>query len=410
MVTRSCPNCGNAIDPLLAPAIRVHAGKVVTYCSPSCADGAPKASPAAASAPPPAPVFAPPPAPAPSTSAGTGPTPVLHAPVVTSATAAKRRWPRIVAAVGLVALGVALAVALGAGPRGNTSNAQPNKPAGNGPAPTGSPSPAVMPAAPLTSAAALDQATAALKAGLTDPSGRVRALSAGALLRLGDPAAQKVLEEALASDPSEIRRLECAFWLARAGVPAGFDHLVESLSATRRDLRLEAARSLTRLGDPRGQRQLEGALTLNNYKLAAAESLATLGEKKAFDLLKEQLGSSSDEIKLRAAIALGKAGDATGLELLRAQAGETRVELGAALALARLNDPLARPALERALGLTALRVDAAIALRGLGVVPELAPLTSSLASADELGRISSAEALVVLLAPKPPAELEAHKK
>ena len=401
MVTRSCPNCGNAIDPLLAPALRVTAGKVVTYCSSRCADGASVSAAASASAPASAPVR-PAPAPAPP------PEPVLSLSPAASAAPPKRRWPRIVAAIGLVALGVALAVALGAGPRGNTSSAQPTPSTTPGANPATTPAPLAV-TGPLTPAAALDAATSTLRAGLTDTSSRVRALSAGALLRLGDAPSQKVLEDALATDPSEIRRLEIAFALARANVPAGFDHLVSNLSASRRDLRLEAARSLARLGDTRGQRQLESALGLTNHKLAAAESLASLGQDKAFELLKDQLSSGSAEIKLRAAVALGKAGDKSGLELLRAQAGETRVELGAALALAKLNDPLARPALERALGLTALRVDAAIALRGLGVVPDLAPLTGSLASADELGRITSAEALVVLLAPNPPAELGVKK-
>jgi HEAT repeat protein len=89
---------------------------------------------------------------------------------------------------------------------------------------------------------------------------------------------------------------------------------------------------------------------------------------------------------------------------------ESRIEIGAASALARLGDRGCVPALEKALGLTALRVDAAVALRGLGVQPDLAPLSAALSGGDELGRISAAEAVLILTEPERPAELRALER
>jgi hypothetical protein len=39
-VTNTCPTCGSAIDPLRAPVARIVGGRILTYCSPACAEGA----------------------------------------------------------------------------------------------------------------------------------------------------------------------------------------------------------------------------------------------------------------------------------------------------------------------------------------------------------------------------------
>ena len=57
------------------------------------------------------------------------------------------------------------------------------------------------------------------------------------------------------------------------------------------------------------------------------------------------------------------------------------------------------PALERALGLAAVRVQAAVDLRRLRVSPDLAVLDRALAGSDVAGKISAAEATLVLLLP-----------
>jgi len=111
---------------------------------------------------------------------------------------------------------------------------------------------------------------------------------------------------------------------------------------------------------------------------------------------------------MRAAVALGRAGDAAGVGLLREMIKESRIEIGAASALARLGDKSCVPALQKALGLSALRVDAAVALRALDAEPDLAPLSSALGGGDDLGRISAAEAILILSEPERPAELRAQ--
>jgi HEAT repeat protein len=144
---------------------------------------------------------------------------------------------------------------------------------------------------------------------------------------------------------------------------------------------------------------------LAGLRLGAAETLAAAGDGEAIAALREALAGVSKENRLRAAVALGRAGDSAGLALLKEVVNEARVEIGAASALARLGDAGCVPALQRALGLTALRVEAAVALRSLGAEPDFEPLSAALASGDDLGRISAAEAVLVLTEAERPAEL-----
>jgi uncharacterized membrane protein (DUF2068 family) len=92
--------------------------------------------------------------------------------------------------------------------------------------------------------------------------------------------------------------------------------------------------------------------------------------------------------------------------LLREIVAAERLEIGAEGALARLGDRDAIPALTRALGLSALRVQAALGLRRLAVDVDLTVLADALVASDDMAKISAAEAALVLLLPKPPAELE----
>ena len=181
------------------------------------------------------------------------------------------------------------------------------------------------------------------------------------------------------------------------------------LRSTRRDVRLEAARSLARLGDARGHDRLAEALDAVQLRLGAAENLAALGDARGIAVLKDALAGRETEPRLRAAVALGRAGDASGKEILLGIIDDGRLEIGAGDALARLGDHAAVPALERALGLGALRVQAAVALRRLGVDPtvdaELGVLDRALASSDVVGKITAAEAALVLLLPARPPEL-----
>src|SRR5262249_28260230 len=107
----------------------------------------------------------------------------------------------------------------------------------------------------------------------------------------------------------------------------------------------------------------------------------------------------------RAAVALGRAGDASGRDVLHALVAESRFEIGAEDALARLGDRAALPALTRSLGLSAIRVQAAVDLRRLEADGDLAPLAAALQTEDIVGKISAAEALLVLLLPDRPPEI-----
>jgi HEAT repeat protein len=250
-----------------------------------------------------------------------------------------------------------------------------------------------------------DEARAVLTTALGDGSPRIRRLAALALSRSGAPEALAELRTVLETDSSEIRRLEVAFALARAGATEGTAALVEGLSRKRRDVRLEAARALALLGDARAVPRLREALSVNQLRLGAAESLARLGDAEAIGILREALGARVAETRMRAAVALGRAGDASGQALLRELIETSRVEIGADAALALLGDRDAAPSLTRALGLSALRVQAAVGLRRLGVEPDLSVLADALAASDEMGKISAAEAALVLCSPDPPAEL-----
>jgi pentapeptide repeat protein len=255
----------------------------------------------------------------------------------------------------------------------------------------------------------LAEARAALDTALSDPSPRIRELSAMALARTAPGAAVLAeLTTALERDTSEIRRLELAHALALAGEGRGTDTLVTALRSPRRDVRLEAARLLALLGDARGKDRLREALDANQLRLSAAENLAGLGDARGIGILKEALAGKNPENRLRAAVALGRAGDASGLALLKGVVAESRLEIGAEDALARLGDQSCVPALGRALGLSALRVQAAIDLRRLGAAvvegADLMPLANALAAADPYGKVTAAEAVLVLLLPQPPPE------
>jgi HEAT repeat protein len=448
MTTRACPSCGQALDPLRAPVARIVGGKVLAYCSAECAaGGASVAVPRSyveietvvadvgGSAQLPA-------VPARPDSAAPIPAPrevdLTPQPIATDGALApmelprRSRWRWWLAAALLGALG-ALGGALASGRRAAPAApreavraaAQPvveapspgraaAPPVVEAPSPgraaalgaaTLAPAAAPLVAAPVDRAALLREARATLAASLADPSPRVRLLAATALARSHEPAALSALAAALAEDPSEIRRLEVGQALARAGDARGTEYLVGALKSSRRDVRLEAARALALLGDDRGKDRLREALDAVQLRLGAAENLAALGDAKAVAVLKEALAGKEAEPRLRAAVALGRAGDASGKDVLIGLVNEGRLEIGAEDALARLGDHAAIPALERALGLGAVRVQAAVDLRRLGVEPDLAVLDRALAGSDVVGKISAAEALLVLLLPEPPPEI-----
>lgn len=406
MTARACPTCGQPIDALRAPALRVVGGKVIAYCSAECKSGSehtPLPEPLAEAD-----------DDAPSEVRAEGditPLPLAAAtvsspPVLAPAAPVRRHGMRLVVvaaiAVAVIAAGVVYASQSW---RDEAPRPEAPRPASAMPAPA--PRPVAPPPQPRVPdrAQILADARQTLTAALADPSPRVRRLAALALSRTGAKEALAELESALASDTSEIRRLEVAYALARAGAASGTDVLVGALASKRRDVRLEAARALASMGDARAVPRLHEALDATQLRLGAAESLARLGNAEGIAILKEALEGNVEETRMRAAVALGRAGDASGQELLRQVATDAKLEIGADAALARLGDREALPALTRAMALSALRVQAAVGLRRLGVQPDLAVLADALAASDEVAKISAAEAVLVLLSPEPPAEL-----
>lgn len=245
-----------------------------------------------------------------------------------------------------------------------------------------------------------------LRALIDSPSSRIRRLAAMALARIADPQALDVLRELLASEPSALNRIEIAYALARAGDAAATQTLIQGLSAKRRDIRIDAAKGLVRLGNDRGRTQLYSMLGLSNHRIGAAGLLARLGDQTGVQALREVIASpkSSEEARMRATVALGSAGDASVRDQLVAILDDARYNVGAADALAAIGDPAARKPLERQLALNAMRVTAAVSLRRMKQAVDMAPLADALASGDEVARVSAAEAILILTGPEAVAE------
>lgn len=254
---------------------------------------------------------------------------------------------------------------------------------------------------------ALYQAAVAQLTALTrSPSPRIKRLAAQALARTGDKAALAQLRSLLTSEPSLLGRIQIAYALARAGDAQAREFLRTQLEASRRDARLDAARSLVQLGDDSGRKALHAMLPLVGHRVGAAGLLARLGDPDGVKALHDELTShrASTEVKMRAAVALGRAGDASVKDKLRDILADRRYKVGAADALAALGDPAAIEPLTAQLGLTAMRVQAALWLRRLHKTVDLAPLEVAMDNADEAARVSAAEALIILTGPVALAE------
>jgi HEAT repeat protein len=249
-----------------------------------------------------------------------------------------------------------------------------------------------------------------LKELLASPSPRISRAAAIALARTCDGAARAHLAEATKTETSEIARLENAYVLARCGDDAAKQTLVVSLKNARRDVKADAARHLTALGDSSGLSFLHALLGVSQHRLGAAEALARTKDEKAVAALTTIHGATGTEPddRLRAAIALGLAGDVSVKEELRIALADPRFRPAAAAALAVLGDDFARDALVDGLGVPSLRVDAARALRrlspNLDATPLVAPLLAALATERDNSQVSAAEAVLVLTGPAADAE------
>jgi HEAT repeat protein len=264
----------------------------------------------------------------------------------------------------------------------------------------------VIDAAPkVTPAAAVEQAKAVLRKNLESDSLRIQRVAASALARTGDPEAIATLTAALGKETSDIAKLEIAYAMARGGDKHGTDALVEQLHATRRDVRLEAARRLALLGDKRAAPVLTEYLDVSQLRLGAAEQLAYLADPaalKALDAVRADPKATHDE-QARATIALGIAGRKDVIPALEALLSEKGNDAFAAAALAELHDAKARPVLVQLLARPSRRAEAAWALRRLDPQldpgPLLPPLLATLASAKDTEQVEAAHAILLLAGP-----------
>jgi HEAT repeat protein len=288
----------------------------------------------------------------------------------------------------------------------------------------------VVDAAPaIDVAGAVEQARATLQANLTSTSPRVARVAAAALARTQDRAALDVLAAELglaaAREPgagsggasqnagsaarspetSDLAKLALAYALARGGDKRGSDALAAALGAPRADVRDEAARLLTLLGDRRGVPHLTDVLAVSQRRLGAAEHLAHLAEPHAIKVLEQIRGDAraAADDRIRATIALGIAGHPDVAPSLRDMLGDAHFNAFAAAALAELKDEAARPVLEHQLASPMLIVRAARALRRLDPAfdprPVLPHLLAVLASGRDIDQIQAAEAILLLAGP-----------
>jgi HEAT repeat protein len=432
----TCPTCGKPVDPLRAPAVGVRAGKVVPFCSKECAaatESKPTVVPTEKlqptktikrprTEPPGPPPKATPPKGVPRTTADLESGPIIEI-IREKSRPAKLRsddsaiqiadtgsiddyvapergksWLVVVLLVVLAGGGVAAAYAMGL--FGSDAKSQPAPPLKKVEAP-----PPVDAAPKVTPAAAVEQAKAVLRANLKSASPRVQRVAASALARTGDSDAIGQLTAALGTETSDITKLEIAYALARGGDKHGVDALVEQLHATRRDVRLEAARRLALLGDKRAAPVLTEYLDVSQLRLGAAEQLAYLADPaalKALDAVRADPKATHDE-QARATIALGIAGRKDVIPALEALLAEKGNDAFAAAALAELHDAKARPVLEQLLARPSRRAEAARALRRLDPQLDPGPLLPSLlailTSAKDTEQVEAAHAILLLAGP-----------
>jgi HEAT repeat protein len=464
-VSQTCPTCGKPLDATRAPVARIRGARVVTYCSVACAEGggtglaagsqtgAPavvdRAAPVVERAAPvgekkSAPAEAKPADRKPAEKPAAAAVDTAVAPAVIAPAAAREKRadePARVAVDPVVPLRaetrpsrrgrgaflVLLTILLGAGvafllielwPLGES---EPNgaaapravEPAGQKLEASAGGDRQATPeaAAPAAPAAAPDRdglyraAVAELGALGKSNSPRIVRLAAQALARTGDPAALARLRALLGEEQSQLGRIQIAYALARAGDQAAREELRRQLAAERRDVRLDAARSLVQLGDDSGRKTLRAMLPLDNYRLGAAGLLARLKDPEGIKVLRtEMTKKTSAENVMRAVVALGRAGEVDVQDQLRTIVHDRRYNVGAADALAALGDTAAVEPLTQQLALSAMRVQAALWLRRMDQKVDLAPLQLALESGDDASRVSAAEALIVLTGPANLAE------
>ncbi len=264
---------------------------------------------------------------------------------------------------------------------------------------TPDPTPAQPPAE--TASQAVDRATTILRKQLTSTP-KIALAAAAALARTHDKAALEILAKQLPQQSSDIGRLQVAYQLARSGETRGKDALIADLGVESRERRMEAARLLERLGEPRATQALGNYIEYTQYRMSIAVLLAEVKDAKALKVLDEIVADPKATVddKARATIALAVAGRPDLTDKLHGYLGDNRFNTEAAMALARLHDAAARPVLVQQLAVSSLRVGAARALRmlepGLDATPLLPALLAELDGKKDTEQVLAAEAIMIL--------------
>lgn len=398
----NCPTCDKPIDALSSVA-RVRGTRVVTFCSEQCADRPETVEPEPEQPEQPEPEKVVPivvrrPAPEPIAEAE----PVRASEMVLRPHRNGRR--HLIAISAAVLLGGMVIAIIGAVSPSSPSNVDAKE---SPPEPVRAAAPEdeiEQPPAeqPLDPQQLLETATDHLRELLDSNSPRIQRIAAMALSRANDTEALDRLDTMLENEPSALGRVQISYVLARSGRETGRKVLLESLGHPRRDVRLDAAGALVRLGDDSGRRQLRSNLSVFTHKISVAEVLARIGDERGIALLRATLDNkrASEENKMRAAVALGRAGDESVRDQLYAIMKDGRFQVGAADALATLGDDSAVGALTEQLKTVSMRVSAALALRRLGAEVELDLLAASLETANDVGKVSAAEAIMILVGPQ----------
>ena len=448
-----CPSCGIDIDPARAPVARIRDGHVLTFCSTSCADDKatvrPEATPIRAEETATSKAWydkaeevvakevakevddlwdddsaeaAPPPKILDSASKGglESDEPAQESAAVEDELAKRvttepvRSGPRLgkrhvlMIAGAILVGGMIIAIIEAVSPStpsdaGATTDARSAAP----PEPEAAMAPQAPPEdAPLDENKLAAAAVGELRKMMQSESPRIVRDASLALSRENDAKAVEVLLAGLGTEPSPHARLKIAYALARAGNVRGVAELEKALSDKRRDVRMDAARSLAKLGNDSGRKALRAMLKIRTHKIGAAGVLALLGDEQGLKLLRDTLAKDkAPEAKMRAAVYLGAAGQQEVRGKLH-EILENGDRVGAAAALAVLGDRSAVDTLTEQLTITAMRVEAALSLRRLGADVELEPLAVALLESDEIGRVSAAEAILILTDDDMPAELK----
>jgi HEAT repeat protein len=430
MAANVCPTCNSPINAARASVARVRGARIVMYCSAACADERDKAGQAPAPAP--ARVAEASERVAETAVADAEPEPVAEHDYARPRPRGNRRRKIIALSAAIMAGGMAITIinavspstpsdvsaaegprsaaiqgSMGEGKSRPGRHDSPNRDPHAVAAPGAAAEPAESPAAvDVTPEALFGLARDTLRQLMDSPSPRIQRIAAVALSRIGDEKAMAMLRVLVEQESVELRKVEIAYALARAGDANAPKILRRRLKHTLRDVRVDAARSLVQLGDDTGSDVLRQVLSLSGHRIGAAGLLARLGDQRGVAALRKELDSSasSDETRMRAAVALGRAGDASVRERLIAMLEDRRYHVGAADALASLGDQSAVPALVKQLALPSLRVRAAVALRRLGAPVDLEILGAALQNGSDPARVSAAEAILVLTGPKKLAE------